>query len=151
MEVSLRSHLSTRLPDYMIPAAIVVLDSMPLTVNGKLDRAALPDPAWRSASYSPPQTALEEELCRIFADVLSLKRVGVDDDFFTLGGHSLMVTRVLTRIKSRLGHDPGYRMMFETPTVRGMATALQRQQQKPATAYARPGTVIRRTGSSARV
>src|SRR3981189_3485971 len=91
----LRQHLARTLPDYMVPAAFVVLDALPLTPSGKLARNALPAPDQQSVTeYTPPRTAREEKFCALFADTLGLARVGIDDNFFDLGGHSLLATRL---------------------------------------------------------
>src|SRR5262249_42058377 len=93
----IRRSLGGALPDYMVPAAVLILDTLPLTSNGKLDRAALPGPEFGSAGGSgrAPRTRLEESLCGLFADVLKVRRVGVEDGFFELGGQSLLAARLV--------------------------------------------------------
>jgi amino acid adenylation domain-containing protein/non-ribosomal peptide synthase protein (TIGR01720 family) len=120
---ALRSHAATQLPQYMVPTAIVPLDAFPVTTNGKLDRKALPAPVFEG-SGGEPSTPREHVLCELFADTLGLDRVGVDDDFFQLGGHSLTATRLVNRIRSALGVDVSLQSVFETPTPAGLAFAL---------------------------
>ncbi len=119
----LRRHAMTRLPDYMIPSAFVVLDALPLSPNGKLDHTALPDPE-RAAPGRTARTAREEGLCCLFAEVLGLDSVGADDNFFALGGHSLLATKLVSRIRAALGTDLSVRMFLQAPTVTGVIESL---------------------------
>jgi amino acid adenylation domain-containing protein/non-ribosomal peptide synthase protein (TIGR01720 family) len=109
------------LPEFMVPSAVVVLDRLPMTANGKLDRAALPDPQVRSRTYHAPRTALEKALCGLFAELLGVERVGVEDDFFALGGHSLLVIRLVGLIRQELGAELPVRMVFQCRTVAGLS------------------------------
>ncbi|OMB94560.1 hypothetical protein A5733_13725 [Mycobacterium sp. NS-7484] len=120
---AIRAALAERLPSYMVPATVVVLDALPLTVNGKLDKRALPAPEYVDAdSYRAPSTAVEEILVGIYAEILGLTRVGVDDSFFDLGGDSLSATRVVNSINTSLNADVAVRAVFESPTVAQLAT-----------------------------
>ncbi|MFE1430759.1 amino acid adenylation domain-containing protein, partial [Streptomyces fungicidicus] len=125
LEELLGEHAARVLPDYMVPAAVVVLDALPLNVNGKLDRPALPVPDYAAlVSSRGPRTPREEILAGLFAEVLGMERVGVDDDFFTLGGHSLTATRLAARVGALFGVDLGVRAVFEAPTVERLAQHL---------------------------
>uniref|UniRef100_A0AAU3HY74 Amino acid adenylation domain-containing protein n=1 Tax=Streptomyces sp. NBC_01393 TaxID=2903851 RepID=A0AAU3HY74_9ACTN len=121
----LRAALGQVLPEYMVPAAFVALDALPLTRNSKLDRDALPAPDYGSLSAGrAPETEREKDCTRLFAEMLGIDAVSLDDNFFELGGHSLMATRLAVRLRSALGVEVTIRQLFETPTVAGLLTAL---------------------------
>jgi amino acid adenylation domain-containing protein len=122
---AVRAHATSTLPDFMVPSAYVVLAKLPLTLNGKLDRRALPEPGPdQIRDHRPAAGPREEALCAIFADVLGVERVGADDDFFDLGGQSLLAMRLLTRIQTELGVEVPLRVLFDTPTAAGLAHCL---------------------------
>ncbi|MEV0634720.1 amino acid adenylation domain-containing protein [Streptomyces sp. NPDC050619] len=123
----LRRHVAASLPDHMVPSATVVLDALPFTANGKLDRKALPAPAISGgAEKQAPRTPQEEILCGLFADVLGIPghQVGVDDGFFELGGDSLLVMRLVDRVRTALGATLPVRAVFEAPTPAALAARL---------------------------
>jgi amino acid adenylation domain-containing protein len=124
----LRQLAESKLPEYMVPSAFVILDHWPLTANGKVDRTALPAPDGRSASaagdFVAPRTPEEEILAAVWADVLGLERVGIEDNFFLLGGHSLLATQVISRVREAFSIELQVRTIFEEPTIAGLARRL---------------------------
>ena len=145
---TLRESLARSLPDYMIPSAFVVLERLPLTGNGKLDRARLPAPVREARSaLAAPTTPMQQALAAIWADVLRCDAVGVDDDFFAIGGHSLLATQLISRVRRELQLELPLRALFEAPTVRQLAQRLE--QMRPAQAL--PAITARPAGTSAPV
>ena len=125
----LREFLGKTLPEYMIPSAFVRMDALPLTANGKLDKRALPEPsdanALASAGFAAPETPAEEKLAEILTEVLGRGNVGVDDNFFLLGGHSLLGTQVVLRAGEAFGIDLTLRDLFQAPTIRQLAARIE--------------------------
>ncbi|MCX6493930.1 MAG: amino acid adenylation domain-containing protein, partial [Rhodococcus sp.] len=141
----IRRALAERLPSYMIPAAFVVLEALPRGVNGKLDRQALPEPQFETAEFRAPTNPVEEAVAAIFAEVLAVERVGLDDDFFALGGNSLIATQVVSRLGAALDTQVPVRSIFESPTVQSLARAIESEvgtgARRALTARTRPDSV----------
>ena len=139
-----RSALAERLPAYMVPAAVVVVAALPITVNGKLDTRALPAPEYHDGDrYRAPATAVEEILAGIYAQVLGVERVGVDDSFFDLGGDSLSAMRLVAAVNTGLDADLAVHVLFDAPTIAQLAPRLSEaaDRRKPLTAVQRPAVV----------
>jgi amino acid adenylation domain-containing protein/non-ribosomal peptide synthase protein (TIGR01720 family) len=133
---TIRNFLSTELPDYMIPSAFVALPELPLTVSGKLDRNALPAPDWSEAlraEYIAPRTPTETALAEIWQELLGVEQVGVNDDFFQLGGHSIIAMKLASRIVAALETPIAVGAVFATPTVAGLAAKLEAATEAGAT------------------
>src|SRR5262249_55469298 len=125
-----RAHITGSVPTYMVPADVVVLDELPLTENGKIDRRALPTPeSFRQTrqTYVAPQTATEEILIEIWKQVLNLDQIGVEDNFVELGGHSLLGMKLVTRMAEQFSMQFLVLVIFKHPTVRDMAQYIDRK------------------------
>ncbi|GAA5082333.1 non-ribosomal peptide synthetase [Nocardia iowensis] len=127
MEVDLtgiRAHVAATLPEYMVPSAFAVIDAVPLTAHGKLDKRALPAPAFAERAYREPRTPTEVRIAGLFATLFTRERIGADDSFFELGGHSLLAARLITMIRAEFGIDIDMRVPFDKPTVTALAAHL---------------------------
>ncbi|WP_433570249.1 phosphopantetheine-binding protein [Streptomyces sp. CA-251247] len=126
-----REWLGERLPEYMVPAVLILLDELPRTVGGKVDRDRLPDPDGHrpalSGEYVGPRNPTEQAIADVWKEVLQVDRIGIHDNFFDLGGHSLLATRVVIRLRAAFGCDIGVRTLFERPTVTRLAAAVEEQ------------------------
>ncbi|PIE25756.1 MAG: non-ribosomal peptide synthetase [Micrococcales bacterium] len=134
----LRAHLRTTLPDYMVPAAFVTRDALPLTPTGKIDRRALPEPGAArprgAAELVQPRTGVESALATVWQEVLAVEPIGVEDDFFELGGDSILSMQVVARVRDAFGVDVALRELFDAPTVAGLATAVKRARRRESAA-----------------
>ena len=132
----LSAHLAAQLPGYMVPSAFVVLDRLPMLPSGKLDRRSLPapEPAAGPSSGTPPRNPREQQLVELFADVLGVSSIGIHDDFFHHGGHSLLAIRLIARVRAAFGLGITLRTLFDAPTVAGLAARLDRagNDERPA-------------------
>jgi acyl carrier protein len=132
----LQTYIAQKLPEYMVPSAFVVLESLPLTANGKVNRRALPTPEpvklELAGRYVAPRTPVEEVLVKIFASVLGLKRVGIQDNFFELGGHSLLATQLVSRVRDALGVELPLRGVFEAPAIAQLSQVIERLKDSKA-------------------
>jgi amino acid adenylation domain-containing protein len=129
----LQQHLAEKLPDYMVPAFFVLLDKLPLNANGKVDRKALPAPeaaAGAQKEYVAPRTAVEEVLAGMWGELLKLERIGMHDDLFKLGAHSLLATQVVSRLRRTFQVEVPLRALFETPTIAGLAEKIEAVQRE---------------------
>ena len=127
---TLRQFLQGKLPEYMIPSAFVILESFPLTSNGKIDKGALPAPNFEKSSteYIPPRTAVEEKVAQIWTEVLKLERIGVNNNFFELGGHSLLATQIISRCHQAFSVEMLLQSLFENPTIATLAQTIVQYQ-----------------------
>ena len=122
LAAEVRRWVGVRLPEYMVPAAVMVVEALPLTANGKLDRRALPAPQFTgTGAYRGPRDERETVLATLFGEVLGITQVGIDDRFFDLGGHSLSVMRLVARIRAELSVEVPIRAVFDAPTVAELA------------------------------
>ncbi len=126
---NIREDLKKNLPDYMIPANLVVLDKFPFTTSGKIDTQALPDPSDRDAgpgeAYVAPASDTEKKMAAIWSRLLNIEKVGVSDNFFEIGGHSLLIARLTPRIKDEFHVDLPFRQFFETPTIEALSKVVE--------------------------
>lgn len=130
---ALRAELAKTMPDYMVPAAVVELEALPVTANGKLDRRALPEPVFASAGGGAPASATERQLAALYAELLGVPEIGREDDFFSLGGDSLLAVQLTLRIRETWGRDPGLAALFEYPDVAGLAARIDASAEGEAT------------------
>ena len=127
----LRGFLQSELPDYMVPSVFVTMPAMPLTANGKVDRVALPEPnpenTLRDEAFIRPRTPIEQRLAKTLGSLLNLDEVSVNDNFFLLGGHSLLGTQLIVKIRSTFGVDLALRTLFDAPTIAELSAEIEQQ------------------------
>ncbi|MFS8068403.1 MAG: condensation domain-containing protein, partial [Byssovorax sp.] len=152
LPAELRGFLKCRLPDHMVPSSFVLLDAMPLTSNGKVDRRALPAPDRTRSDLDPgfvaPRTPMEAALAALWADALGLLTIGASDNFFELGGHSILATRILSRVRDRFQVNLPLRALFEAPTIAEMARIVEARRGEEAGREAPPVVPVPRGRSS---
>lgn len=133
--LTLRAFLKDRLPEYMVPALVMLLEEMPLTPSGKINRRALPEPDESARAvaqaFVAPRTAVESIVAKVWSEILGVARVGIHDNFFDLGGHSLLATQVISRLKSSFKNNLPLRTLFESPTVAELAAEIVRLEAQP--------------------
>ena len=139
LKEGLLTHLQQRLPSYMVPATVSLLERIPLTRNGKIDRRALPAPSWETdesdAGFVEPETPTETTIAEVWQDVLAIEGVGAEDNFFNLGGHSLLAARVVTQVRKRCEAEISVRALFEQPTLREFAAIVDAGRQTGGVAH----------------
>jgi amino acid adenylation domain-containing protein len=145
---ALRAHLRARLPDYMVPAAFVALPTLPRSPNGKVDRAALPAPAEPgAAAVNRPQSGVERRIAKVWSEVLGIESVGLDDNFFEIGGHSMLVARMQERLRAELGREVTIVELFQFPTIAALAAHLDPAREADAAAPPVPAEAAERGAS----
>ncbi|NFG32590.1 hypothetical protein FC788_19935, partial [Clostridium botulinum] len=132
-ELNLKNYLKETLPDYMIPTYFIQLEKMPLTANGKLDRKALPKPNLDISlnEYEAPRNELEETLVKIWSEVLNVKKIGINDNFFDLGGHSLKATVLMSKIHKELNKEIPLKELFKSPTIKEFGKYIEDVEENP--------------------
>ena len=143
---ALRAHVAGRVPDYMVPSAFVALPALPVNSSGKLDRAALPAPDLPAGAGRAPATDTETRLAALFAATLGVPEVGAEDDFFALGGHSILAVELMLAVEEAFGRDPGLGALFEHPTVARLATLLDAATLPPPDDGLRPVVLLSGAG-----
>ncbi|KAB0596434.1 non-ribosomal peptide synthetase [Cupriavidus gilardii] len=128
---TLKAELKAQLPDHMVPAQLIALDRLPVTPNGKLDRRALPAPVWETQGHVAPRNEIEALLAQVWQEVLGVEQVGIHDNFFDLGGHSLLVTRLAALVNARLSAAVPLRVYFESSTLAEMAASIEATNGNP--------------------